>query len=120
VNQNGEVEQRLGTLTSWVTAGLAFILVFTISVMGIMVWQSYRLGENANQLKSVATETHGALCALKFDLNKRYDSNVKILREHPGDPVRVFGLTIPRDQLQSSVDSQKSTLNALVSLDCPT
>jgi len=65
-----------------------------------------------------ARQTHSALCALKLDLKGRYVSGAKILSEHPEDPVRVYGLTIPRDQLVSSHQNQGSTLRALRVLKC--
>lgn len=113
-----EIENRLDSLTGWVTAGLCFIVVFAISVMGLMFWFALQSSHQAGDIQGIATETHTALCAFKQDLEVRHAANLQILREHPEDPVSVFNLVIPRATLRSSVDSQKQTLDSLVSLDC--
>jgi hypothetical protein len=110
--------KSLGRYQAAVVGGLAFIVVFAITVMGIMLWQSYRLGQEAEKVQHVATTTRGALCALRQDVKTRRDANLKLLRDHPEDPVLAFGLEIPRDTLLQSAAGQTSTLKALVTLDC--
>ena len=114
----GEVERALDTLSSRTTFGLGFIVVFCIAVTGALVWFGMTQGEQSSQLKAVATETHSALCTLKQDLQSRYDANLKLLKDHPEDPIVVYGLTIPRDTLVTNAAGQKSTLGALQILDC--
>ncbi len=112
------LDRKLTTLTAWVTAGICFMVVFAVSVAGLLYWGAARQAAQSEKIKAVAVETHDSLCALKIDLRSRYDSSSKILKEHPEDPVTVFGLTIPRDQLVQSNQSQKDTLDSLTVLDC--
>lgn len=112
------IDNRLNALTAWVVGGLCFILVFTISVVALMLWQTSRITNNRAELETVATQTHSALCAFKLDLKKRYDANTKLLREHPEDPVLVFNLVIPRDTLVQSTHAQQGTLDSLDELKC--
>ena len=114
-----QVEKRLGILTAWVTAGLAFILMSTICVMGIMVWQSYRVAESAAELRSVATETHNSLCTLKLDIQHRYEAGLAYQHDHPHGLTDSSGnVIITAVQLKQSTDAQKSTLDSLTGLDC--
>lgn len=117
-SNNEKLERKLGSLQAWVSGGLAFIVVFSITVTGLMFWQAYRLGQQAAEVKQVAVTTHDALCAFKLDLQRRYNDNRKLLRDHPEDPVRAFGLEIPRATLESSVANQKATLEALSIVRC--
>lgn len=108
-----EIDRKLAVLTAWVAAGLCFILVFAISVMGLMVWQAARLSQNAQGLEEVATETHESLCAFKMDLERRYETGIKFLGDNPdGIP------GISAEQIQNSLTNQKATLSALETLDC--
>ncbi len=65
-----------------------------------------------------ARDTHAALCTFRQDLQTRYDDAAKLLEEHPEDPVKVFGLTIPRDQLVQANQGRGATLESLKILDC--
>lgn len=69
-------------------------------------------------LAYLAFTTQSALCAFRQDIQQRHDQTAQILDEHPGDPVRAFGLTIPRSQLLSNLASQDRTLNSLDGLYC--
>lgn len=108
-----EIDRKLAVLTAWVAAGLCFILVFSISVMGLMVWQAVRLSGNAAQLRTVANETHDSLCAFKMDLERRYVTGVKFLGENPDGIPGISG-----EQIQQSLTNQKATLSSLENLDC--
>ena len=113
-----EIERALDDLASRTTFGLCFIVVFALTVLGALAWYGHQQGKQADALKAVATETHGALCSFKGDLQHRFDANLKLLQDHPEDPVRAYGLVIPRGTLASSVSNQKATLKALAPLDC--
>lgn len=115
---SSEVERKLGSLQAWVAGGLCFIVVFAVSIMGLMVWQSYRVGENARDLRAVATETHGALCAYKGDLTRRYGDGVKYLKDHPDGLVAHGEVLITAAQIKRSLDAQEATLKSLRGLDC--
>jgi hypothetical protein len=107
--------ERLNWMLNW--AG-AFLLFFVVSMTALMLWQAFRLGATSAEVKSVAITTHDSLCALKGDLQTRYNSGTKVLNEHPEDPVHVYGLTIPRAQLLQSHQGQGATLESLAQLDC--
>lgn len=88
--------------------GVVMFLIFSVLLLSGLT--GYQLVQ--------ARDTHSALCAFKVDLRGRYINGGKILADHPEDPVKVFGLTIPRDQLMQTHKSQKSTLDSLAVLDC--
>ena len=111
-------EVRLRQLQAWVTAAVIGAVVFAMTVLGFMFWQSYRVGVNTQHLKQVALETHGALCAFKIDLTHRYDDGVKYLEDH-GSGLTAHGeVLITAAQIKRSLDSQKATLTSLAGLDC--
>jgi hypothetical protein len=84
-----------------------------VSIMAVLVWQAAAVGRNAERLEQVATETHDSLCALKNDIERRRSAGLKFVKENPdGIP------GISRAQLDQSLSSQKSTLDALGVLDC--
>lgn len=110
-----EVYQKLSTLTMVVTGGLIFILVFTISMTSLMVFQAYRSGQQAATIKQVAVETHSALCTFRGDLARRYNDGLAYEKEHPNG---VPALGLSSADLQRSLAAQKSTLDSLTVLDC--
>ncbi|HSE44960.1 MAG TPA: hypothetical protein VLA89_06495 [Gemmatimonadales bacterium] len=115
-----EAEQKLERLTWMINWAGAFLLFFVVSMTALMLWQAFRLGSTTNEVKNVAITTHDSLCAFKQDLQTRYDSGSKVLNQHPEDPVRIYGLVVPRSQLVQSNQSQAATLESLSALDCDT
>lgn len=113
-----QVEAKLGQLQAWVVAGLAFILVFCMSMTALMLWQARESGQASGRVEAQAEETHNALCAFKQDLKERYLSSLKILREHPEDPVQIFGLVVPRQELVNANKTRADALQSLSILDC--
>lgn len=117
-----KLEQSLSRYQSIVVAGLAFIVVFAVTMMGVMLWQSYRLGEQAQALKQVATTTHDALCA---SLNARIaekNASEEFLKEHPdGLRDRDGSVLIPSVFIERDIDNQKRTIDAYAAggLTCP-
>ena len=72
-------------------------------------------GRTQDRLKSVAVETHTALCTLHDDLEQRLESTLEYLDKHPGhEPIP--GIT--RATLRTSVRNQRATLDALSNLNC--
>lgn len=102
------LEVRFGRYQALVVGGLAFIVVFAISVMGILLWQAYSIGQQAQKVEQLAVTTHGALCTFREDLQRRHDNAVDFLEDNPGG----FG-GITASTLQTSIDNQKATLDAL-------
>jgi hypothetical protein len=102
------LEASFAKYQALVVGGLAFIVVFAITVMGIMLWQSYRMGETAEKVENIAVTTHNSLCALQEDVQIRHDNNVLFLESNPqGIP----GITPA--MIQEAIDGYASTLNAL-------
>src|SRR6187551_2663297 len=112
------MENSLARYQGLVAGGFAFLVVFAVTMMGVMLWQSFRMGQQAEQLKVVATSTHDSLCALKHDLVVRHNSNVILLRDHPEDPIQAYGLSIPRATIIQNETSQEATIDALKGLIC--
>ncbi len=85
-------------------------------MMGIMLWQSYRLGEQAARIENIAITTHSSLCTFQADLSKRHAETVKFIKQNPGGFAG-----IDTDTLQRSADAQQATLDALArgGLRCP-
>ncbi len=69
--------------------------------------------QRRSDLEHVATQTIGALCSFRADLQRRYEDGVEFLKEHPEG---IEGL--PPETIQRSLTGQKSTLDALYSLPC--
>jgi lipopolysaccharide export LptBFGC system permease protein LptF len=110
------LEISLGRYQSLVVGGLAFIVVFAVTVMGVMLWQAYRMGQTAEKVENIAVTTHSSLCALQDDIQIRHDNNVIFLESNPrGIP----GITPA--MIQESIDGYQSTLDALAAggLKCP-
>jgi hypothetical protein len=114
-----EIDKKLAVLSAYVVGGLAFLLVFAVTVMGWAMWQSSRLSANAAELRVVATETHDSLCAFKSDLRERYVQGQKYLRENPAGLIDSRGqVIISREQIVAQQTSRKDTLDSLRELDC--
>ena len=116
------VESTLAKYQSLVTAGLAFIVVFTVSMVGVMLFQSYRMGQQSEQIKAVAVSTHSALCALRNARLAEQASSKKFLKEHPNGLTDRYGsILISAAQIQGSIDSQQTVIDALKGggLTCP-
>jgi Flp pilus assembly protein TadB len=114
-----EIDKKLAILSAYVVAGLAFLLVFAVTVMGWAVWQSSRLSANAAELRVVATETHDSLCAFKADLQERYRQGQEYIKDHPAGLLDSRGQTIiSRDQIAAQQTSRKDALDSLRELDC--
>lgn len=62
-------------------------------------------------------ETHNALCSFKFDLERRHTNGTKFVAEIEAGKRRAIP-GIPITELHRSLANQRSTLDALASLDC--
>lgn len=81
-----------------------------VLVAGLGFWSAQQ------QRKALARETEKtvmALCTFRADLQRRYEAGVDFLRENPDG---IPGITA--EDLQRSLDNQKSTLDALEGLPC--
>lgn len=62
--------------------------------------------------------THDALCSFKSDLDQRTLTAERLLTENQGPVIEVFGLEIPRDELEREYLSRKRALDSLDGLYC--
>ena len=59
-----KLSRKLGRYSALVVGGLAFIVLFAVTMMGVMVFLAFSVGHQSAKLEDVAEETHNALCAL--------------------------------------------------------
>lgn len=85
-------------------------LIFAAIVGGL--WWNQDRG-----LKAVATQTHDALCAFKTDLERRSRATEEFIDDvKHGRRPPIQGVSLA--DLRRSLDTQRSTLQALKTLDC--
>jgi hypothetical protein len=88
-------------------------LLVLVVMVGVVVAGATTTHNQSVELRRVAVETHAALCAFKLGLQDRVASAEEFLIENPeGIP------GISRQDIQRSIDAQKSTLLSLDELDC--
>lgn len=66
----------------------------------------------------LGSNAHKGVCAFVDDLATRHDAAVTLLTAHQEDPVRIYGLEIPRDLLLKQARDQESVLMALETAKC--
>ena len=91
-----------------------------LATAGVLVALVGGLWFNQNRgLKSLANDTHAALCTLKTDIERRHDAGVEYLLDHPRGLVSSKGeVVISRQLLKQSIDAQQATLDSLAELHC--
>lgn len=110
-----ETYRRLNTLQTLATAALLFLVVFVVSMTALMVYVARESGENASELRQVATETHGALCTLRADVAQEQAGAIRFLKQNPeGAPA----LDLSAADIQRSINDRNDTLEALGGLKC--
>jgi hypothetical protein len=114
-----QAQQRLNTLSAMVVGGLAFLVIFSISIMGLLVWLAFTVSGNTHQIQENANANTTALCALRRDIKLRRDGAVTYLADHPDGLTDKYGnVLISKAQLAKSIHDQTATLNSLVGLNC--
>ena len=78
--------RSLGRYQAIVVGGLAFIVALTITVMGVLLYLSFSLGQQSARLEAVATETHNVLCAQYGQLLEQQRGARRLLRENHLSP----------------------------------
>ena len=76
--------------------------------------QARDIEQQAERVEEIAENNLAGLCALRADIQRRYDSGVEFLRENPDG---IPGLS--RETLLRSLDGQRATLKALDIIECP-
>lgn len=115
------IESQLRWL-QYVTAGAVglSLLIVTI-VMLFTMWNTYRLGGQAAEIRAVTVETHDVLCAL---YNREVQANIdaeKILKDSPKGLLTEDGtVAISAALIQRGIDQRTETIQAmrLAGLDC--
>lgn len=88
---------------------LFILVVATVSMVAIGI----QVHRQNNQIKTVALDTHSALCTFKGDLKRRVTDTEQFLKEHPeGIP------GVPTATIRRSLDGQRATIRSLASLNC--
>lgn len=86
----------------------AFLVLATITGIGVMIWQIGRLDE-----------TRQAICALREDLQARTKQSEAFLANTPRDePIRFGRYTFTRTQIQGNIANQRRTIQVLMRVDC--
>lgn len=95
-------------------------LLFASAVISvtIVVLLNYVGTSDRERIEDVATTTQVALCAFKADLEQRASANRKLLDADLGDPLHIYGLEVPRSQLESNLANQERSLASLSALTC--
>lgn len=99
---------------SWVTiAAVIFVMAVALFMMGLTMWNTYRLGQQSTELRTVAVETRDALCAFKRNLVLAQRDARKFVEDNPkGIP----GIT--RETIDQSIANRQNTLDSLQVLTC--
>jgi uncharacterized membrane protein YqjE len=91
-------------------AAVTTCLILLVVVMIFTMWNTYRLGAQAQAVRDVAVETHDSLCAFKLNL---------VLTQNPSGLTDARGeVVISRDLLDQGINNRQKTLDALIGLSC--
>ena len=101
----------IGTVLSALTL-LALVMVFTM-------WNTFRLGQNAQAVRDLVVETHDTLCAFKLNLVVSQRDAEAFLKTNPGGLIDARGnVLISRDLIHQGIANRQNTLDSLTTLDC--
>jgi len=106
VNEQSGVQRAFRNLTR---ATIALYLVLAVLVAASFVDRTVQV----NRVEKTADVTHAALCSLREDLAERVATSEQFLAENPDG---IPGL--PAKTIQTSIDSQKRTIETLSVLEC--
>lgn len=110
----GVLERQLHSFQSRITFGLAFIVIFSLTMMGVVVFLAYQQGSAARHVQTEVQQLHGAVCALRADVTQRRNTSVNFLERNPeGIP------GLPASEIQTSIDNYNRTISALSGVRCP-
>ena len=100
---------------TWITiAAVTFVMVVALSMMVLTMWNTYRLGEQAINLRAVAVETHDALCAMYNREVREYAQTKDFIRDNPKGLLDSNGnIIISRSLLERGQEQREETINAL-------
>lgn len=101
------LSRRLERNSTWVAAGLAFMVVFSVSVSILLFWNTYQLGSEAARSKALDKNLEFVLCSLKHETATR-------LRIFAVDSVGVM----PEPIRRPLEESYRATLATFAALDC--
>lgn len=113
-DSNKQLSDSLGRYQAYVVGGLAFIVLFAISIMGVMLYLAFAQGNQAAKLEAVARETHGSICAL-YSQNVVANREARlILKDSPtGLLDRNGNVVIDATLIQRGIDQRQDTIDAL-------
>jgi hypothetical protein len=100
----------------WIRAQFVNLLVVVV-MAGVVLAGATATHNQGAELRRVAVETHGALCALKVDLERRAVASEQYVEDvEEGRRRLIKGITLT--DLRRSIDNQRATLASLSELDC--
>lgn len=109
-----KLARSLGRYQSIVVGGLAFLVVFAVTMMGIMLWQATTIGRSSAQIEHVADESHDVLCALYLQNVRQNQDAYALLKESPAGLLDARGnIVIAADLIQRGIDGRKDTIDAM-------
>jgi hypothetical protein len=100
-------------------AAVTTCLILLVVVMIFTMWNTYRLGAQAQAVRDVAVETHDSLCAFKLNLVLTQRDARAFVRQNPSGLTDARGeVVISRDLLDQGINNRQKTLDALIGLSC--
>lgn len=108
------IEKSLSRYQNLVAFGLAFIVVFAVSVVGILLFLTFRVGQQAERLEGVAIQTHDVQCALFLAERRQNEDARRLLKESPlGLLDRHDNIIIEASLIQRGIDQRQITIDAV-------
>lgn len=102
----------LARYQTYTIAGLAFILTFAVTVMGLLLWEATRIGANGQNLRMLAVQNHDTFCALRANEQRLHDASVKYLKDNPQGLVIGDQVIVAPGDIRKDIAQRQSTLNA--------
>jgi hypothetical protein len=95
----------------WLTVAIIVMYVVLVAfVGGALTYAQHERGK----IQAVVSDTNGALCTLRGDLEARVASSQKFLRDHPDGIPGIEPATI-----RQSIANTQATVDALAAIPCP-
>jgi len=113
-NDTSSLARSLGRYQAMVVGGLCFIILFAISIMGVMLYLSFSVGAQSARLEAIASQTHNTLCALYNQNTTANREARKLLVDSPAGLVDNRGnVLIDATLIQRGIDQRADTVRAM-------
>ena len=109
-----KLARSLGRYQAMVVGGLCFIILFAITIMGVMLYLSFTLGSQSQRLENIATETHNVLCAqFTKEVVANRDARALLRGSPQGLLDRRGNIVIEASLIQRGIDQRQDTIDAM-------